>query len=175
MGGTNDILSYRPGEDSEPTPLLAETYNEFDPAVSPDGRWIAYASNETGADQVYVRPFPDLGSGRWQVSSEPARYPRWAPGGRELYYQDTGAQPSVWMVEFETTEVFQFGAPDLLFESPGGWNGSGLFGEAYEVADADERFLIPVVAGSAGGDGAAAPSTVLVNNFFEELTRLVPN
>ena len=170
----NDILGYRPGEDSEPTPLLAETYEEFDPAVSPDGRWIAYASDETGVDQVYVRPFPDVGAGRWQVSSEPARYPRWAHGGRELYYQDTGAGPSMWVVEFVTTEVFQFAAPVLLFEPPG-WVGSGLFGEAYEVEDGDERFLVPVQAGSAGGDAAAAPEVVLVNNFFEELRRLVPD
>ena len=171
----NDILGYRLGEDSEPTRLLAETYNEFDPAVSPDGRWIAYASNETGADEVYVRPFPDVSAGRWQVSSEPARYPRWAHGGRELYFQEDGPQPSVWMVEFETTEIFRPGAPSLLFESPGGWSGSALFGVPYDVADGDERFLIPLLAGSAGGDGAAAPSLVLVNNFFEELTRLVPN
>ena len=81
-----DILGYRPGGDGEPTRLLAEPYDELDPAISPDGRWIAYASNETGTNEVYVRPFPDVSAGQWQVSSRAARYPRWANGGGALYF-----------------------------------------------------------------------------------------
>ena len=61
VGG--DVLGYRPGEDGEPTPILGEAYFEGEPAVSPDGRWIAYASDETGRLEVYVRPFPDVGAG----------------------------------------------------------------------------------------------------------------
>jgi len=169
----DDILGYRPNEDGEPVPLLAEAYDEFDPAVSPDGRWIAYVSNETGINQAYVRPFPDVSGGKWQVSAFDARYPRWAHGGRELYYQDSGAAPSMWMVEYEATEVFEFGAPILLFESPG-WTGSAPFAEAYDIERGDERFIISVNAESVFGDGPAGPRFVLVNNFFEVLNHLVP-
>ena len=167
----DDILGYRPGEDGEPVTLLGEDYNELDPVVSPDGRWIAYVSNETGVNEVYVRPFPDVDAGRWQVSSRSARYPRWANGGGELYFQDNGASPSMWMVEVETADVFRHGAPVLLFDSPG-WTGSPRFAEAFEVAWSDERFLIAVPAGAEGFDG---PRFVLVNSFSEELKRLVPN
>ena len=169
----NDILGYRPGADSEPVPLFADVHEEFDPAVSPDGRWIAYASNETGSDHVYVVPFPNVEDGRWQVSSEPARYPRWAHGGQELYFQDTGQQPSMWMVEYESTDVFRPGAPVVLFESPG-WSGSAAWGEPFEVAQDDERFIVITNATSTDGETPAGPPFVLVNNFIEELNRLVP-
>ncbi|MFV1988760.1 MAG: hypothetical protein ACC682_15920 [Gemmatimonadota bacterium] len=165
-----DVLGYRPGTDSVPTPLLAESYDELDPVVSPDGRFIAYASDETGSNEVYVRPFPNVNGGQWQVSSRSARYPRWANGGGELYFQDNGASPSMWMVEVETSDVFRYGAPALMFESPG-WTGSGPFAEAFEVARGDDRFLIAASADVGGLDG---PRFVLVNNFVEVLNRLVP-
>jgi Tol biopolymer transport system component len=169
----DDILGYRPGQDSEPIPLLAEAYDELDPTVSPDGRWIAYVANQTGANQVYVRPFPNVSDGLWQVSNQTARYPRWAHNGRELFFQDDPAQPSMRMVEYEATDVFRFEAPVLLFDSPG-WSGSQPFGEPFDVEPGDERFIIAVNAGSVGGDAESGPRFVLVNNFMEELKRLVP-
>jgi len=169
----DDILAYRPGEGDEPTRLLAEAYDELDPAVSPDGRWIAYVSNQTGANQVYVRPFPNVADGLWQVSSLSARYPRWAHDRRELYFQDDGPGPSMWRVEYESAEVFRTGPPTVLFDSPG-WTGSAPFGEPFEVAPGDERFIVVINPGSADGDADAGPPFVLVNNFFEVLKRLVP-
>jgi serine/threonine-protein kinase len=171
----DDIVAYRPGEDLEPVPLLAEGYDEFDPAISPDGRWIAYASDETGNDQIYVRPFPDVASGRWQVSSEPARYPRWAQDGRTLYYQDTGASPAVWKVEYAADPVFEPGPPVKFFEAPSQWNGSAQFGEAYEIAPDDARFIILLQGDSTLEEGDPRVRVVLMNNFTEELKRRVPN
>ncbi len=74
-----------------PRPLLAEpTQHELNGEVSPDGRWIAYQSNESGRHEIYVRPFPDIESGRSQISSEGGRYPLWARSGRELFYVTSG-------------------------------------------------------------------------------------
>ena len=67
-----NILAWRPGVDSVPVPLFRSDYREIKPTVSPDGRWIAYASYETGRYEIYVRPFPDVSAGRWQVSIDGA-------------------------------------------------------------------------------------------------------
>ncbi len=168
----DDILAYRPDGDEEPLALLAESYEERDPAVSPDGRWIAYVSNETGVNQTYVRPFPDVTGGKWQVSVRAARYPRWGHSGRELYYQDSGSSPSMWVVEIDATDAFRFGSPNLLFDAPNGWVGSAQFAEPYDVSGDDERLILPVYATSDTG-GATGPRLVLVNNFTEELKRVV--
>ena len=176
VGG--DVLGYRPGEDEEPTLLLGEAYFEGEPAVSPDGRWIAYASDETGRLEVYVRPFPDVGAGRWQVSSQGGRLPGWAHGGRELYFTENRQGTAMWVVEVESAATFTFGTPAVLFEPPGGWSGTALTGNAYDIAPDDQRFLIATqgrVDGGAGQDGDGGPARVLVNNFFEELKRMVPN
>ena len=176
VGG--DVLGYRPSEDGEPTPLLGEAYFEGEPAVSPDGRWIAYASDETGRREVYVRPFPDVGAGRWQVSSQGGRLPGWAHGGRELYFNEDRTGTAMWVVEVESAASFTFGTPAVLFESPGQWSGSsGQTGNTYDIFPDDQRFLIATQGrvDGAGQDGDVGPTRVLVNNFFEELTRLVPN
>ena len=60
-------MAVRPGVDSVALPLLAEEYDELHPSLSPDGRWLAYSSTETGSREVFVRPFPDVESGKWQV------------------------------------------------------------------------------------------------------------
>ena len=174
VGG--DVLGYRPGEDGEPTPLLGEAYFEGEPAVSPDGRWIAYTSDETGRREVYVRPFPDVGAGRWQVSSQGGRLPRWAHGGRELYFNESRADGAMRVVEVESAATFTHGTPAVLFESPGAWSGGPLTGNTYDIAPDDQRFLIATVGRVDGGqDSDAGPARVLVNNFFEELKRMVPN
>ena len=174
VGG--DVLGYRPGEDGEPTPLLGEAYFEGEPAVSPDGRWIAYASDETGRLEVYVRPFPDVSAGRWQVSGQGGRSPGWAHGGRELYFSENRTGGALWVVEVESAASFTYGTPAVLFESPGQWYYRPPIGNTYDVTPDDERFLIATQGrvDGAGQDGDAGPARVLVNNFFEELKRMVP-
>ena len=68
QAGAGDIVAVRTSGDSTPVPVASSPYTELHPALSPDGRWLAYTSNESGIDEVYVRPFPDVGSARWQVS-----------------------------------------------------------------------------------------------------------
>jgi serine/threonine-protein kinase len=86
--GAGDIVGVRAEGDTTPVPLVASEFTELHPSVSPDNRWIAYSSNESGANEVYVRPFPATSGGRWQVSNGGGTQPRWSPDGRELYYFD---------------------------------------------------------------------------------------
>ena len=88
-----DIYALRVGVDSEPVPLLNTRFNETAPTISPDGRWLAYVSNESGREEVYVRPFPNVRDGSWQVSLDGGGEPKWhraiLPGGK----QDDGGPP----------------------------------------------------------------------------------
>jgi len=72
-------------------PLLHAPYDEAQPEISPDGRWIAYMSNESARAEVYVRPFPDVDKGRWQVSTGGGAGPRWSRDMRELYFNEPNA------------------------------------------------------------------------------------
>jgi Tol biopolymer transport system component len=88
IGGT-DIVARRVQGDSGFRPLLGTRANESNPRLSPDGRWLAYVSDESGSWQLYVRPFPNANAGKWAVSSEGiASPPLWAPDGRTIYYVD---------------------------------------------------------------------------------------
>jgi hypothetical protein len=78
-----------PSETAEPmTRGVLESDAIGVPTLSPDGRWLAYVSDETGSNEVYVRAFPDVNSGKWQVSTDGGVMPMWADSGRELYYLD---------------------------------------------------------------------------------------
>jgi hypothetical protein len=145
--------------------LLDEEFARLDPQVSPDGRWLAYQSDETGRFEIYLRPYPDVKSGRWQVSSNGGTSPRFSPDGREiLYYDGTGlASVAFSAVSGRPTR----GAPVKLF--PIAVFG-GRFGPDYEVAPAGRRFMFIVE-----GQAAELPRAhvVYVRHWAEELrTRL---
>jgi serine/threonine-protein kinase len=89
------IVSLGAGADSEVAPLLATMFGEANAEVSPDGRWLAYDSDESGKLEVYVRPFPTVDAGRWQVSTGGGAQPVWARSGRELFYRSGDAVLSV--------------------------------------------------------------------------------
>ena len=82
VGGppSRDIMVMRLGADSALRPLLAESYDELQPSISPDGRWLAYVSSETGAREVFVRPFPEVDQGKWQISQGGGDEPALEPG-----------------------------------------------------------------------------------------------
>ena len=92
-----------------------------DPSFSPDGRWVAYSSNESGTYEIYVRPFPAAG-GRWQVSDGGGRFPRWSGDGKELFYRTNEGIMSA--IEAKG-DAFQVGKAQTLFE--GTFRG-GMFG-----------------------------------------------
>jgi len=171
--GTRDIVALRPGADSVVIPLVATEYAEHAPAVSPDGRWLAYSSNETGRYEVFVRLFPDVESGKRQVSTEGGMAPRWAHNGRELFYVN-GDQGFV-VASIETDPDFRVLGQETLFTIPSGYLlAAGL--NFYDVAPDDERFLMGRNYQADGAeDGGGGPTLVLVRNFFEELTERVAN
>ncbi len=142
--------------------------------LSPDGRWLAYESAEDGGG-IDVRPFPDVDGGRWRVAGDGARIPVWSPDGRELlYYSGT----AVMSVRVTTDPSFGFGNPETVFE---GQYIMGTGGAGFSVSPDGQRFLMVKRSGTRTDDTArglereaAPPEVVLVQNWFEELKRLVP-
>jgi serine/threonine-protein kinase len=88
MPDAGDLIGVRTTGDTTPVPLVATPFAELTPAVSADGRWLAYASNESGNLELYVRPFPNTSSARWQVSVNGGSEPRWSRDGKTLYFLD---------------------------------------------------------------------------------------
>jgi serine/threonine-protein kinase len=110
-GTKYDIWAMRIGE--RPYPLIVTPNNEMSARVSPDGKWIAYDSDESGRQEVYVRHFPNVDGGKWTISTGGGRQPQWAPNGRELYYALGSA---IYAVSVDTKgNSFVAGAPDMLF------------------------------------------------------------
>jgi len=142
-------------------PLIAGPASEFAARLSPDGRWLAYTSTESGRAEVYVRPYPDVDAGKWLVSTSGGLYPAWSPDGRELYYVNGTSMVSVGV----TTRGHTFDAsrPQELFSGPFE-TGSPHF----DVA-ADGTFVM------VEADPDAKPTQIqVVLNWAEELKRLVP-
>ena len=152
----------------KPELFLATPAREVRPMFSPDGRWIAYWSNESGRGEIYVRPYPGPG-GKWQVSTNGGRIPRWAKNGRELIYQE-GANR--WMAVPVTAagDSFRAGKPQLLFE--GDFVDLGIFSN-YDVSRDGRQFILFQRAEEEEQEQDRAHLTFIFN-FFEEVRRLVP-
>jgi serine/threonine-protein kinase len=135
--------------------------------VSPDGRWLAYQSNESGPFEVYVRPFPDSASRRWLVSTNGGRAPVWARSGRELFYLST--EGAVMGVRVETGSTWQNGLPTVVLP-PRYFVMGGASARTFDVAP-DGRFLMIK---EGGEDQTRPPSIVIVTNWFEELKAKLP-
>ncbi len=113
-GGKGDIFGVRAG-DTTLVPLVASAATEADAAVSPDGRWLAYASEESGTAEIYVRPFPDTESARWQVSSAGGADPVWSRNGRELFF--LSAENEMMSVAVAPGGTFSISPPERLFST----------------------------------------------------------
>jgi serine/threonine-protein kinase len=152
------------------TPFLTSKAIEWDPTFSPDGRWLAYASDESGRFEVYVRPFPGPG-GKWQISSEGGGEPLWARDGRQLLYRswDEPVGGAIgWVVDVRADGGFSASKPHVLFETSGFQNGVP---RCWDVSPDGQRFLMVKME-----ERKPAPLTemVFVENWFEELRRLAP-
>jgi serine/threonine-protein kinase len=136
---------------------------------SPDGRYLAYQSNESGRNEVYVRPFPQVDGGRWQVSMAGGTRPAWARSGRELFYLD--ASRTLTAVPIQTSgSTFSAGKPAKVFDAR---YSTPFPPRQYDVSPDGQRFLM--LKDSAAGDPTATPaSMVVVLNWFEELKQRVP-
>ncbi|MCX6132879.1 MAG: protein kinase [Ignavibacteriales bacterium] len=139
--------------DRKPILFLQTEFNEVRPTMSPGGKWIAYQSNESGTNQVYVRPFPGPG-GKYQVSTTPGSRPRWRKDGKELYY--LGADGRLMAAEVASIgETFVVGAVRPLFATRAV---TGLT-TSYDVTADGKRFLVNTVL----GETLSFPITLVVN------------
>jgi len=158
-----DVFAMRVGVDSTPLPLLAEPHDEGLPALSPDGRWLAYVSTETGEAQVFVRPFPAVQQGKWQISTAGGDAPVWNRNGRELMFRSAdGGDIYVADMARGPSET----SPRKLLELPAQsqFESNGLDGHMFELSRDGRRFLmVRQGAGDKSGD------LVVVQNFFTEL------
>jgi serine/threonine-protein kinase len=136
--GKGDILAVRPRVDSVAVPIAASPeFSEYSPSLSPDGKWLAYVSNESGRYEVWVTSFP-VPQGKWQVSSAGGTEPLWSRSGRELFYITEGHLVAAAVT---TTEVFQAAPPQRLFRiAP--FAEYGIFNRNYDVMPDDKRFLM---------------------------------
>ena len=168
---SRDIYAVEIGTDRE-IPLAAnDSFDEMGPAISPDGRWIAYSSNETGSPQVYVRPFPNVDDGRWQVSDGPGVSPTWARSGREIFYATTSNMSAA---QLETEPTLRVTGHLSLFNLPPGVTAINARGW-YDVSADDQSFLMGRPAQFGTVSGGNPIELILVQNFFEELKARVPN
>jgi serine/threonine-protein kinase len=153
--------------------LVQTAFNERNGEISSDCRWLAYQSNESGHDEIYVRPFPDVNSGRWQISTGGGRTPLGARSGKELFYQTPDGAVFAVALEAAAGVTFTASTPSKLVEGRylvGG--GVTTPGRTYDVSPDGRRFLM-IKTGEI--DAASAPrEIVVVQNWTEELKRLVP-
>lgn len=153
-------------------PLIYGPANELNADVSPDGRWIAYDSDESGQFEVYVRSYSDpYGGGRWQVSSGGGRQPLWSHDGTELFYRDFSG--AMMAASVKPGAAFTPGPVVTLFENAG-YSGEGAqgSGRTYDLSVDGRRFLM--IKALPSPDGESSPSLVVALNWFDELERLVP-
>ncbi|HMU61156.1 MAG TPA: protein kinase [Gemmatimonadales bacterium] len=162
--GAGDLVGIRTGGDTTPVPLVASSFTELNPAISPDSRWLAYASNESGQNEIFVRPFPNTGDGRWQVSTNGGFMPRWAPDGKTLYFIEPGSG-ELMSVPVTTGPTFAAGQARALF----GTSGFVIdgFHTSFELTPDGRQFLF--TAPHQDNAAAAQPALVRSDNWFRDL------
>ena len=156
--------------------LLDADFNEAHPALSPDGRWLAYLSDETGQPRIYVKPFPNVDDGLWNVSLGMGRFPVWSPDGRELFYESPTT--GMMVAQIETEPTFSSETPEPLFNVSAilGTLGDAIAGRRFDLAPDGDRFIVRIPETTAGTDDASTSGSqiVVVQNWTEELNRLAP-
>jgi len=133
----NDISLLSLQGDHTTRALLHSEFSEAQSAISADARWLAYTSTESGRSEVYVRPFPTVSDGEWQVSTAGGRWPLWSPDGRSLFY--TSADVKLMVVDVQTKDTFRHGEPRALFDMRPYTNLNP--GRPYDITRDGRRFL----------------------------------
>jgi serine/threonine-protein kinase len=159
--GGGDIVAARANTDTIGTTVITSSAMELNPAVSPNGRWLAHASDESGRDEVYVRPFPGPG-GRWQVSTGGGFQPVWSPDGRELFFLTLDGRMMVATVRdgaaFAVADVrYLFDASGFVLDA---------FHQSFDITPDGRHFVFLSPTRTAGAD---QPQLVEVDNWFSDL------
>jgi eukaryotic-like serine/threonine-protein kinase len=158
----NEKSGWKPGQ---PTKFLATPFNEADPEFSPDGRWIAYQSDESGKFEIYVQPFPGPG-GRWQISTGGGEYATWSKATKELFYRT--ADQDIMVARYTTA------GDSFIAEKPTSWSSASFTDRGIQTRNFDlhpdgKRFV--VVKSSMPNE--KYDRVVLMLNFFDELRRVI--
>jgi dipeptidyl aminopeptidase/acylaminoacyl peptidase len=153
--------------------LIHTAANEMTPEFSPDGRWLAYVSNESRRNEVYVQPYPGPGE-RHLISTNGGEQPAWSANGQELFYVQRGGfsgagMPTLMSVKVATIPSFLAGTPEAIFESA---DLRIAWGRSYDVASDGRRFLLTL--NKEAPTNLAPAQMIFVQHWFEELKRLVP-
>lgn len=146
----------------KPRPYLKTPAKEFSPMLSPDGRFLAYTSDELGKNEVYVKTFPDDSGGKWRVSTNGGAEPLWSRDGRELFYR---GENKIISVAVETEPVFKLGTRKMLFEDV---YRKWIPHTNYDIHPDNEHFVFVKI------PEETSMGMIVVLNWFEELKRLVP-
>jgi WD40 repeat protein len=156
----------KPGK---PEPFLRTSADEMVPQFSPDGRWIAYRSTESGSNEIYVRPFPAVSGGKWQISSGGGLYAFWANNGRELFYETVGNR--IMVVNYSVNGAsFVPGKPRL-------WSDKQLFYAGtsnLDLAPDSKRFVVLSLPETPAGAEKGTVHVTVLENFFDEVRRRIP-
>jgi serine/threonine-protein kinase len=160
--GSDDILAMQIGRDSTLRPIIGTPAAETNPALSPDGRWLAYVSTATGRREVYVRPFPNVNDGVWLISTDGGFEPRWSNSGRELFFRRNTGTDNILVADVQTAPVFHAGTPHPLLSTDAA---VGLDYIRYAVSPDDRRFLM---VGRTNPD--VQPDLVRIEHFDDHLT-----
>ena len=170
-----DIWALSLDGDRRPHPIVQSRFSKAHPDFSPDGRWLAYYSNESGRDEVYVQPYPGPGP-RQQISTGGGTGPAWSQDGRELFYQTMSQRPgealgvlTIMAMPITTRPAFSAGIPKALFQLRAPLTTLGTRG--YDVTRDGRRFLMVQ---DKQRPPLKATEMILVQNWFEELKRRVP-
>ena len=168
--GGRDIVGVRRAKgDTAVTPLVVTPYDESAFAISPDGRWIAYHSDETGRPEVFVRPFPNTNSAKEQISSDGGRAPLWSRDGRELFY--LRADNTMMAVTVAPGHEWRRTEPRVLFQLRSALSRlEPSFYTPWDIAP-DGRFIF--ARSREGGRDRRVP-LIVVENWMEEVKAKVP-
>jgi len=158
-----DIYMLQLEGDPTSKPILTTPALESGAYISPDGQWLAYASDESGRPEIYVRPFPNVDDGRWQVSTDGGAEAAWSHDGNELYYRNGDR---MMRVTVDITSTFSYGPPEVLFEGHYDTHRA----RNYDVAR-DGRFLM-VKDVTPGDRTSARQHLMIVQNWDQELERI---
>jgi serine/threonine-protein kinase len=161
----NEKSGWKPGE---PKPFVNSAFAETEPAFSPDGRWLAYQSNESGSVDVYVRPFPGPG-GKWQISTGGGSFPKWSRNGKELFYRTEDSKIMV-VTYIASGDSFHADKPHLW--SPGQFTELGPLFYNFDLHPDGKRFAVLKAPGTE--QTAAENKVTFIFNFFDEVRSKFP-